>query len=193
MKYFQVWPDMNVIGRWILGDVRHLNNWDLIKPPNWLMEPGHFQLDVTQQGHEMDYSFAGYACVTVVSDAFRTALAGLPEVDEPYRSVVMESVSINGQEVGGSYFLLIVETRLDCIDELRSDFTRFEIEDAVRPDLAGEYSAFTKLVIDADRVAGHHIFRLEGFAGALVVSEEVKSRLDAAGVVGIEYDLVSGN
>jgi hypothetical protein len=42
--------------------------------------------------------------------------------------------------VDGDYFVMIIETQIDCIDEIRSELDRFQENDPVRSDLAGEYS-----------------------------------------------------
>lgn len=192
MKYFRVWPDVDIQGRWHLGDIRHTNNWFLINPIVEFMEPGDYELDVSVQGLEMDHSFAGYADASVVSEKFRSAVADLPEVSEPYKNVVMERVFIEGQDVQQSYFMMIVETRVDCVDESKSQFIKYEANDPARPDRAGDYRAFTKLVIDAEKAAGWHIFRIARHPTALVFSGEVKRRLDDAGVTGIYYEDISG-
>ena len=191
MKYFRIRPDMSIAERWTLGNINHVDNWLFIDPPVNFMEPGTYSLDLVNCGVEVDYSLAGYASVPVVSARFRDALVGLPEFDEPYMNVVVEPLIIEGQNVRGEYSVLIVETRVDCVDEGRSDFMKFEEDDPVRPDLAGQYRAFTKLIVDRERIGARHIFRIEKFMGALIVSEEVRRRLDEAGVVGAVYDPVT--
>ncbi|WP_330210026.1 imm11 family protein [Pseudomonas sp. AM4(2022)] len=53
--------------------------------------------------------------------------------------------------------------------------------------------AFYNLVVDPGRVGSSHIFRLKKYLGAVIVSEEVKRRLMAAGVVGVLFDSVNGD
>jgi hypothetical protein len=50
----------------------------------------------------------------------KNSLAGLPEIDEPYQYVVFDPVNINNKGVCQSYFLMIIETQIDCVDEKRS-------------------------------------------------------------------------
>ena len=64
-------------------------------------------------------------------------------------------------------------------DEYRSEFEKFEVDDDVRPDMAGEYRGFFKLAIDEAKAAGHPIFRLHKFDTAIIVDETVKRALDA--------------
>ncbi|RTQ90136.1 MULTISPECIES: imm11 family protein [Stenotrophomonas] len=190
MNYFRLRPCIGVGNKWVLGDVDHVDNWLFIQPPVNFMEPGRYSLQVKHDGAQRDFSLAGYASVPIVSARFRNALEGLPEVDEPHANTVMEPVVIEGQRARGSYFVLIVETCVDCVDESRSAFEKFERDDPVRPDLAGQYRAFAKLVLDGGKVGSWHIFRLGGFGAALIVSEEVKSRLERAGVTDVIFEQV---
>ncbi|WP_335341890.1 imm11 family protein [Stenotrophomonas riyadhensis] len=128
--------------------------------------------------------------VAIVSARFRSALEGPPEVDGLHANAAMEPVVIEGQRTRGSYFVLIVETCVDCVGESRSEFGRFERDDAVRPDLAGQYRAFAKLALGGGKVGSWHIFRIGGFGAALIVSGEVKSRLEWAGVTDVIFEQV---
>lgn len=193
MKYYLIRQDFSDSEKWVLGDIHHVDNWLFRDPPDHFMEPGQYHLDVRLGGAEVDYSLAGYASVPVVSDRFVDCLAGLPEVDEPYRNVVFERVHIKGAEVSRGYHLMIIEARVDCIDEEQSSFEVFEENDPVRPDLAGKYRIFSNLVVDGAKAGGRHIFRLEKYSGVVLVSEEVKFRLEQAGVTGAVFGSVNGD
>ena len=66
------------------------------------------------------------------------SLAGSPEVDEPYCHVVFETVQVEGASTCGDYFLMIIETPIDCVDEAPSEYRQYEVDDPVRPDRGGE-------------------------------------------------------
>ncbi|WP_236215190.1 imm11 family protein [Metapseudomonas otitidis] len=193
MKYYLLRQDNEILYKWVLGDVRYVNNWHFSNPPVNFMEPGRYTLDVRFDGDEVDYSLAGYASVPVLSAKACGALSGLPEIDEPYRNVVFEPVEIEGKHVIQDYFLMIVETQIDCVDEERSDFSKYDFSDPVRPDMAGDYRSFFNLVVDPARIGSHHIFRLKKYLGALIVSEEIKLRFESAGVTGAAFESVSGD
>lgn len=193
MKYYLLRQDFSIPEKWVLGDVRHVDNWNFSNPPVNFMEPGRYTLDVRFEGVETDYSVAGYASVPVLSEKARNSLVGLPEVDQPYQNVVFEPVEIEGKQVFQNYFLMIIETQIDCVDEERSKFTKFLHNDPVRPDMAGQYRAFYNLVIDGSKVGDFHIFRVKKYLGAIIVSEDVKCRFEAAGVVGAAFELVNGD
>lgn len=178
---------------WYFGAIRHLDNWRFIEPHIEDMEPCTYTVDIYQDGNELDFSQLATVSVPIVSKKFKEALAGLREVDEPHKNVVMEPVIIEGKEVQQDYFVMIVETQIDCVDEEKSDFEKFENNDLVRPDLAGEYRVFFKLVIDPSKVGDHHIFRLKKSSTTLIVSEEVKRRIEMAGVKGASFEPVNGD
>ena len=66
----------------------------------------------------------------------------------------------------------------------------FEVNDSVRPDKAGDYRGFFKMVVNPDKCAGFNIFRIKGFSIAIVVSAEVKQKLESAGVSGAQFKRV---
>lgn len=193
MKYYLLRQDLSLAEKWVLGDVRHVDNWKFCDPPVNFMEPGRYTLDIRFDGVEVDYSLAGYASVPVLSERARDSLIGLPEVDQPYQNVVFEPVDIEGKQVSKNYFLMIIETQIDCVDEEISSFTKFSVDDPVRPDMAGQYRAFYNLAIDREKVVGRHIFRIKKYLGAIVVSEDVKRRFEVAGVVGVVFESVNGD
>ncbi|CAM3204527.1 MULTISPECIES: imm11 family protein [Pseudomonas] len=193
MKYYLLRQDLSISGKWVLGDVRHVDNWNFSNPPLNFMEPGRYTLDVRFDGVEIDYSLAGYASVPVLSERARNSLIGLSEVDQTYHNVVFEPVDIEGKHVSQNYFLMIIETQIDCVDEESSRFTKFSVNDPVRPDMAGQYRAFYNLAIDESKVGDFHIFRIKKYLGAIVVSEDVKLRFEAAGVVGAVFESVNGD
>lgn len=193
MKYYLLRQNLSISEKWVLGDVRHVDNWNFSNPPINFMEPGRYTLDIRFEGIEVDYSLAGYASVPVLSEKAKNSLIGLPEVDEPYQNVVFEPVEIEGKQVSNNYFLMIIETQLDCVDEESSTFTKFSVDDPVRPDMAGQYRAFYNLSIDESKVGAFHIFRIKKYLGAIVVSEDVKSRFEAAGVMGAVFESLNGD
>ena len=178
---------------WYPSAIRHIDNWRFKNPSAEEMEPCTYTLDLYQDGKELDYSELSTYGVPIVSSKFKQALVGIPEVDEPYKHVVFEPVNIAGKEVTQDYFVMIVEAQIDCVDEERSEFRKYEDNDPVRPDRAGDYRTFFSLVVDPLMINGEHIFRLKKRVGALIVSEEVKRRVEAAGVTGASFESVNGD
>ena len=193
MKYFLLRDDIDFRNRWYLGDIRHVDNWGFICPTPFFMEPSLYTLDVFQTGDPMDFTLTEAYGVPILSQKAKDSLSGLPEIDEPYYHTVLEPVKIEGIKVDQDYYLMVVETLIDCVDETYSDFQKFEENDPVRPDKAGQYRAFFNLVIDPTKTSNRHIFRLENGSDILIVSEEVKRRFDVAGVTGAIFESVNGD
>ena len=99
----------------------------------------------------------------------------------------------DGKSALQGYSVMIIETQLDCVDEIKSDFKKYEVDDPVRPDRVGEYRVFTNLVIDPSKTDGHHIFRIKKHLNSIIVSEEVKNRFEKAGVEGAIFESVNGD
>ena len=170
-----------------------MDNWLFSDPPVDFMEPCNYIAEVDQDGRELDFTTSGYADVPVVSEKVKEALSGLPEIDEPYKHVVLEPVRFTSETVRNKYFVMIIETQLDCVDETRSKFETIAEDDPIRPDLAGEYGVFLSLVVDPPKIGDHHIFRIKRASRAIIVSEEVKRRFEEAGVIGAEFESVNGD
>lgn len=200
MKYYLLRDDMwqdSSSNRWIFDHLKYptnTGNFEFIDPPVEYMEPCTYPIDIFRDGFETDFSFTMDAGnIPILSQKAKDALTGLAEVDELYSHVVLEPVSIENRDVSGSYYVMIIETQLDCVDEKRSDFQKYEVDDPIRPDRAGEYSTFFNLVIDGNKAKNHHIFRLKKHLGSIIVSEEVKRRLEDSGVTGVIFESVNGD
>ena len=109
---------------------------------------------------------------------------------EPFTAM---SAKVDGFQQKTPYYILHVWDVVDCVDEELSKFERYQVDDPVRPDLAGNYSAFFKLVVSPSRAQGKHIFRLARSGPEVIVSEEVKRRFEAAGVTGAVFESVNGD
>lgn len=183
--------------RWLFGKFKYgtvEQNRAFVDPHVSYMEPCTYPIDLYRDGERTDFSFTmDFGCVPILSEKAKDALAGLPEVDEPYKHVVIEPIRIDNKEVAEQYYVMIIETQLDCVDQERSDFEKFEIDDPVRPDKAGEYGVFLNLVVDPDKIGDQHIFRIRKHLPSIIVSEEVKRRFEDAGVTGAVFDSVNGD
>ncbi|WP_440784717.1 hypothetical protein ACTACU_01135 [Pseudomonas syringae] len=132
MKYYLLREDTSLSNRWYLGDIKHCNNWFFTDPPAEYMEPCTYEVETQSYGIALDFSLAGYASVPILSEKAKKSLVGISDFDEPFRNVVLEHAKIAGHQDG--FYVMIVETQLDCIDETRSIFEKYESDDPVRPD-----------------------------------------------------------
>ena len=200
MRYYllqdNMWLDESV-NRWIFDSFKYPTdkaNMEFVDPPVEYMEPCTYSIDLYRDGKTTDFSFTmDSGNIPILSEKAKNALSGLSEVEEPYKHVVIEPIKIDNKIVKDNYYVMIIETQIDCVDEQRSEFEKFQENDPVRPDLAGEYSGFLNLVIDGSKVGEHHIFRLKKHLNSIIVSEEVKRRFEKVGVTGAVFSSVNGN
>ena len=90
----------------------------------------------------------------------------------------------------GSYQILNAVHSLACLDEKRSEFTRWEAED-YRPDLVGQYHSISRIRIDPSRTCDHHIFRILNWHVALLVSDTIKDALVDIPHLGVVFQPAS--
>jgi len=174
LSYYELTDDINFPNRWYLGDIAVADNWKLVQ---YLDPEREYKIEVSRDGSEMDYTCNEAYGVSVVSKKFKDALAGIADI-------TFAKANIIGKGSGSEFYIMAVPKELECIDEKESEFQKFEVNDPVRPDKAGEYRGFFKMVVNPDKCAGLNIFRVKGFNVAIVVSAEVKQKLESAGVSG---------
>ncbi len=190
MKYFRLLDDVMFQNRWYLSAIHDVDNWLLSRPPMLAIDDPLrdrlLRVGLQQSGEALDFSFAGYADVPVVSFKTLQAISGLD-------GFTAFPAKIDGLQQKTSYHILHFWDEADCVDENKSCFGIIPENDPIRPDLAGNYRAVTKLTIDTGRTLGKHIFRPERLSGRVIISEEVKRRFEAAGVTGAVFESVNGD
>ena len=88
----------------------------------------------------------------------------------------------------GSYQILNAIHSLECLDEVRAEFTLSK--PGHPPDLAGKYHDIAKIRIDPDRTRDHHIFRLRDWEVVLLVSGTIKDALADIPHLGVLFNPV---
>lgn len=176
MKYYRLTDDINFPGRWYLDEVVGVDNWALAEGKIPTGSRSEFTLQIYKPGRQMDFTLTEVYGIPVVSNLVKNVLVDLPGLKFLF-------VRVKGNN-SSSFFLMLIEKKLDCVDEKQSEFEKFETNDSIRPDKAGQYKGFFKLVIDKTKAAGTPIFRLAGFDVAIIVNADVKRILDAASVTG---------
>ena len=86
-----------------------------------------------------------------------------------------------------AFEILNVIRSISCLDERRSDVVYWTEYDG-RPDKIGQFRMITKLRIDPDRVGREHVFRIDGWKIALVISDQLRRELLASEVTGIHFE-----
>jgi hypothetical protein len=141
---------------------------------------GPVPVDVPIQypGRKVAFNLAAFDMPVV-----RDEIAGLLEkIDR--RSVECFPLTVGTSMVG--YVILNVRCREACVDEQRSLITRWRPEEG-RPDKVGRYRMVSNLTIDPSRTHDRHIFRVEDFAIALIVSEVIRQALEELLALGVVF------
>lgn len=184
MKYYLLKDNLDFPNRWYLGDIESIDNWSLTtgRAPNIPDPAKALGIELYQEGAEMDFTTTEGHGVPIVSSRFKRALG------EP-RGVRYLPVEIIGHSTQTQYFAMLIQTLADCIDESRSEFEQFTATDPVRPDKAGDYKAFFRLVLDNEKAqnAGSPIFRLAKYDIAIVIDESIRQPLSSSGLTGMIF------
>lgn len=186
MSYYDLWDDMLVPGRWVLGEAqsqgRPVDPWQFATGKPAKVEPP-LTFEVLLQGKALDYSTSPHG-VPVVTHRAADLLAKLCS-----SQVQLIEVSVQGHE--GPFFIANAIRTADCVDEQRSlGVSRWTAEDG-RPDRIGDYHAMDKLIIDPDRTGGLDFFRVDRYTVALIVSNRLKRAMEEAKLVGPKFDPVT--
>jgi hypothetical protein len=158
-----------------------VNNWDYVtQAPEVSTE---LNLKIYQDGAEMDFTMMNTYPIPIVSARIKDELSSITEL-------AFLAVNILDKNCLQKYYVMVVGKTVDCVDESKSKFRKFVVNDPVRPDKAGDYRSFFELRVDPQKITGVDIFRVAKFDVAIIVSERVKLRLETCKVTGLDFDLV---
>jgi hypothetical protein len=89
------------------------------------------------------------------------------------------------------YEILNVTATADCVDETRSRYIKKWTLDSACPDRVGTFSEIGGLMIDPRRANNHGIFRVRDWEIALIVSDPVKTAMEAIEDLGVVFEPVT--
>lgn len=136
---------------------------------------------IQQNGRKVQFNLAAFD-MPVVSEEIASVIGELAPRDIEFFPVTIER-SLPG------YVVLNTVRREACVDESMSDVTFWTTEDG-RPDKVGRYRMVSDLTIDPTRTHGAHIFRIQDFEVALLVSERIKDALESIDNLGVVFEPV---
>jgi hypothetical protein len=178
-RYFELFDDMYIHGRWHLGDVLLPTGEEpLLSRATPLGQEGRLLVDVSHGGRVLDFTLTAFN-VPVASSALASAVA----------KVAGSDVQCLPAEVAGQSGMVVLNALrvVRCIDDTRSEFIKWTEEDN-RPDRMGGYRQVTKLVLLPGSIpADANFFRVKGWLVALVVSEGIKNAMERAGCLGAKF------
>ncbi|MFN3971703.1 MAG: imm11 family protein [Gemmobacter sp.] len=188
MRYYQLVDDIERPNRWHLGGLIGFDGEEFTQGPmiplTSPLRDQRVEVKLQVPGRQMDFTTTSHRSVPIVSFRVIKALSGL----DCFTAFVTH---IPGVARRTAHYILHIWDRVDCVDEKASLFDRVDENHPVRPDLAGQYGPFMKLVIDPDRAAGKDLFRLARAGSEIIASERVKQRFAAARVTGAVFQDVT--
>jgi hypothetical protein len=186
-RYFRIETD----------DQRFAERWFLDEPVSKTGE----EIDAREFTYGRSYTGPVPANVPIQYDGrrvqFNLAAFDMPVVSEEIARLLKRMAGDEAEffpvTIGGvisDYAILNAIYREACVDERRSEIMRWTAEDG-RPDKVGRYRMVTNLTIDPTRTHDRHIFRIEDWEIALIVSQEAKQVLEDLPRLGVVFDPVS--
>ncbi|KFE71255.1 hypothetical protein DB31_3385 [Hyalangium minutum] len=85
------------------------------------------------------------------------------------------------------YFILNTLRIIRCVDDARSEEVQYWKPEDGQPEKLGTYRYIHGLRIDASKVDHARIFRTWGWDIALILSEDLKQAIEAAGITGTRF------
>lgn len=185
MKYYRLMDELNSPhGRWFLKslnvvDENKISIWKFLSPAKVeipLME--QLTMKIREQGKPLDFTFADFELI-VVNERVASFFTD--------RECQLIPVEIEGLRNAHSYFVMVLLDSIDCLDEGRSHFEKWQLDDPIRPDLAGEYKSIYKLFVDSSRIKGSAIFRLGKYENVIIINEKLKKQFEENKISGVKF------
>lgn len=186
-RYFEVCPDdRSYPEQWFLDCPRTAEGYeidarDFVSGCPYL-GPVPALVPISKSGPRLAYNFAAFH-MPVVTD----------EVARIISRVAADDVECFPVRIPGctqQHFVLNATVSLDCLDEERSEFTRW-VEADNRPDRLGQYHMISTIRIDWRRTRNHQIFRIKDWPIALLVSATLKNALMSVANLGVVFNNAS--
>jgi hypothetical protein len=181
-RYFRLLDDVHIAGRWHLGEVKQQGGFatDLLDTC-----PAHverLEVAVSAPGRELAFCLSSFA-TPVATTELAGAMAGVAGSDLECIPLLVDGRT--------GYLALNALRSVKALDERSSEFAKWTPWDH-RPELAGTYRRVVELRIDAAAIEPKlHLFRLEGWSIALIVSEKMKAAMERAGCLGAKFEEVA--
>lgn len=183
-RYFQVWDDRQVRGRWHLSGPTDSQRKEL---DPWQFKQGRvlsladtpiFRL--MRPGEPLEFTLTGYAIPLV-----HARVVNLLEAMGLQSEVQFIPARAEGRTE--DYFILNALQTIRCIDDARCEEVLYWLPEDERPDKVGQYRNVVGMRIDPEKVGGANIFRPWGWRVALIVSERVKLAMEDEGITGPKF------
>jgi hypothetical protein len=183
MKFFELWDDMRIPGRWVLGGPvdahgQEVDPWQFSEG-RVLELPARLRLFVSHAGCGLDFSLTGLGLAVVHGRVVRLF----------ERMGIQEAQFIPAEVEGHAdpYFILNTLSIVRCIDDARCEEVQYWQPEDGQPEKVGEYRVVAGMRVDPTKIGVSRIFRPWGWPVAIVVSEELKQAMVEEGITGTKF------
>lgn len=180
-EYYWLFMELEIPGKWYLNHILGPDGKKILpstfiqgRPVDPLPE---LTIIPNVVGNPIDFTLTTFQ-VPVVSSAFAEIIAVM-DAEAIQRIPVTISPSTAGFEI-----LNVIRT-VACFDYEKSRFTTYGEYHPMEKQ--GKISAIVDLRIFPEKTKGYHIFRLEEWILAIIVSETLKNVLEKEGLIGMKF------
>jgi hypothetical protein len=184
MRYFDLFDDMTIPGRWLLGTPTNVQGQKVDDP--WMFQRGErlpdlgpLKIPVTVPGRALDFSRAAFG-VPVVHARVASVFSELAPTE-----VQTLPVEIQGQSE--QFFILVATKLIRCIDDKATKEVQIWAPEDGRPEKVGQYRDVYGMRIDSSQVGDAKVFRPWGWPIVLIVREEIRDALERMGATGTKF------
>lgn len=174
-RFYRLLSDMKLPDRWFLrgpvgpgGTEIDPRDFTECRP---LDVAGPLRIPLRRKGVELGFTLADFGMPVV----WRSVVDALAELDPG----AFQRFPVTVEGSGGEFDIVNVLAKVLCLDESRSEVSYFTEADG-RPDLVGQYNMVLNLHVDPEVIGDHHLFRIDGWEVAIIVSEAAKRILERA-------------
>ncbi|MBK9413263.1 MAG: hypothetical protein IPN61_07510 [Bacteroidetes bacterium] len=182
MNYYRLIDELYIPSqRWFLGSVnfdKEFDFWKYVSTGDVEIPKKELIINIREKGIPLNFTMADFELLIVDEKTLQ-----LFKKDE----VMSIPVRIEGKENNLQYYILVIKDALDCVDEEKSVFDKWQIGSSIRPDKEGQFKFISKLVINRASVIGKELFRVKGFNVIIVINEELKNKFETNKITGISF------
>jgi CRISPR/Cas system CMR-associated protein Cmr3 (group 5 of RAMP superfamily) len=184
MKYYKA---INVLGEtdekhWSLNEIENISDFD-VKKMNYSKQfdfEGEFLLSVDLDfgSKEIDFNLCDSG-IQIVSEKLRNLLS--------CEDAIFYPVKFTNFNPASKYYALRIRNFYDCVDESKSDIRYWNPENTAIKERFGNYENLGRFVLDESKIGTAHIFRLQKYFPAIIISEILMKSFFKNCITGIGF------
>lgn len=181
-QFYGIEDDLGVPDRWMVGNLNLPDHyaWDDIESKS-LINSVNWTAEILMPGDPLDVTLIDFGLIMTT----KKFISLLPVFEIEYKEI-----KIKNYKSKEPYYLLVVKNAVECVDAQKSKYKLWEVNNEIRPELAGKYEYFTELKVDPKKITPLSICTLKGYEVVRVVSKDVRDKFLALKLRGINFSEV---